>query len=137
MRSEIVGSFLGQNGVDGALTISTDLAEQGVDWEHQGMGQACGIIELAGHGEDILLGDGGRLILEKFEVEVGFRGDSAVLLVEVEAEFQEITVIQAVPSHLKVLAGSVLTRAFPGFDTETSFAENFFNFVLERGDFAC
>ena len=56
---------------------------------------------------------------------------------EVEAEFQEITVIQAVPGHPEVLAGSILTRAFPGFDTETSFAENFFNFVLERGDFAC
>ena len=131
MRSEIVGSFLGQNGVDGALTISTDLAEQGEDREHQGSGQACGIIELAGHGEDIVFGDGGRLILEKFGVEVSSRGDSAVLLVEVEVEFQEITVIQVVLRHPKVLAGSVLTRAFPGFDTKTSFAENFSDFALE------
>ena len=60
-----------------------------------------------------------------------------VLLVEVEAEFQEITVIQAVPGHPEVLAGYVLSRAFPGFDTETSFAENFSNFVFERRDFAC
>ena len=42
-----VGLFLRQNGVDGALTILTDLAEQVADWEHQGSGQACGIIELA------------------------------------------------------------------------------------------
>ena len=45
---------------------------------------------------------------------------------EVEAEFQEITVIQAVPGHPEVLAGYVLSRAFPGFDTETSFADHFF-----------
>ena len=136
-EAKSVGSFLGQYGVDGALTILTDLAEQGADWEHQGSGQACGIIELAGHGENILLGDGSRLILEKFGVEVGSLGDSAVLLVEVEAEFQEIMVIQAVPGHSEVLTGSVLTRAFPGLDTQTTFAENLSNFVLKRGDFTC
>ena len=32
--AKFVCSFLGQNGVDGALTISTDLTEQGADWEH-------------------------------------------------------------------------------------------------------
>ena len=47
--AKFVGSFLGQNRVDGALTIATDLTEQGMDWEHQGKGQACGIVELAGH----------------------------------------------------------------------------------------
>ena len=67
-KTKFVGLFLGQNGVDGTLTISTDLAEQGADREHQGSSQACRIIELAGHGEDILLGDGGRMILEKFRV---------------------------------------------------------------------
>ena len=77
------------------------------------------------------------MILKKFRVEVGSGGDSAVILVEVEAEFKEITVIQAVPVHSQVLAGSDLTRAFPGLDAETTFAENFPNFVLEHGDFTC
>ena len=81
------GLLLGHYGVDGALAILADLAEQGVDWEHQGSNQSCGIIELAGYGENILLGDGSRLILEKFGVEVSSGGDSSGLLVEVEAEF--------------------------------------------------
>ena len=53
------------------------------------------------------------MILEKFGVKVGSREDSAVLLVEVEAEFQEITVIQAVPGHHKVsekIPGGVRSR---------------------------
>ena len=37
-----VGSFLGQYGVDGTLTIWTDLAKQSADWEHQGGAKPVG-----------------------------------------------------------------------------------------------
>ena len=43
---------------------------------------------MAGHGEDILLGDEGRLILEKFGVEVGFRGDSWFFLWRLRQNFR-------------------------------------------------
>ena len=92
---------------------------------------------MAGHGKNILLGDGNRLILEKFGVKVGPRGDSAVLFVEVEPEFQEITIIQAGPGHSQVFTDSVLSRAFPGLDTETHFAENLPDFELKHRDFTC
>ena len=98
--------------------IWTDLAEQGADWEHQGSGQAYGVIELAGQGEDILLGDGIRLIPEKFRVEVSSGGESRVFHVEVEVEFQKIMIIQAVPGHSQILTDSVLLRTFPGFCLE-------------------
>ena len=48
-EAKSVSSLLGKYGIDGALMILTDLAEQGANWEHQGSSQACGIIELAGH----------------------------------------------------------------------------------------
>ena len=41
---------------------------------------------------------------------------------EVEAEFQDVAVMEAVPGHSQVLADSVLTGAFSGFDVETTFA---------------
>ena len=62
-------SVLGQNGVDGALGITAaDLAEQGSNREHQRSSQPCGIVELAGQGVNIFLGDWSRWILEKIEV---------------------------------------------------------------------
>ena len=57
-RAKSVGLLLGQYGIDGALAILTDLTEQREDWENQGSSQACGIMALADHGEDIFLGDG-------------------------------------------------------------------------------
>ena len=53
------------------------------------------------------------------------------LLVEIEVEFEEVTIIQAIPGCAQVLTGSVLTRAFPRFNAESGFTENFPNFVLE------
>ena len=46
------------------------------------------------------------MILEKFGVKVGSREDSAVLLVEVEAEFQEITVLKAPMPPSSILVSS-------------------------------
>ena len=56
---------------------------------------------------------------------------------EIEAEFQEIMIIETIPGHSKIFADSFFTGAFPGFYAEPTFAEDFPNFVLERGDFTC
>ena len=54
---------------------------------------------------------------------------------EIEAELQEIMIFEAIPGHTKILANSVFTRAFPEFYAETTFVEDFPNFILEGGDF--
>ena len=54
---------------------------------------------------------------------------------KVKAEFQEITIIETIPGHPKVLANSVFTGAFPGFYAESTFAEDFPNFILQCGEF--
>ena len=41
---------------------------------------------------------------------------------EVEAEFQDVAVMEAVPGHSQILARSVFTGALPGLDVETTFA---------------
>ena len=60
--AKLVRSVLGQHRVDGTLVIMADLAEQGSNREHQRSSQPCGIVELAGHGENILIGDRSRWI---------------------------------------------------------------------------
>ena len=54
---------------------------------------------------------------------------------EIEAELQEIMIFEVISGHPKILANSVFTGAFPGFYAESTFVENFPNFILERGDF--
>ena len=54
---------------------------------------------------------------------------------EIEAKLQEIMIFEAIPGHLKILANSVFTGAFPGFYAEPTFVEDFPNFILERGEF--
>ena len=54
---------------------------------------------------------------------------------EVEAELQEIMIFETIPGHPKVLANSLFTGAFPGFYAESTFAEDFPNFILKCGDF--
>ena len=56
---------------------------------------------------------------------------------EIEAELQEIKIFKTIPGHSKILADSVFTGVFPGFYAEPTFAEDFPNFILERGDFTC
>ena len=53
---------------------------------------------------------------------------------KVKAEFQEITIVETIPGHPKVLANSIFTGALPGFYTKSTFAENLPNFSLEGGD---
>ena len=48
--------------------------------------------------------------------------NAATFFVEIEAELQDVLIIEAVPGHSQVLAGSVFTEALPGFDVEASFA---------------
>ena len=54
---------------------------------------------------------------------------------EIEAELQEIMIFETIPGHPKVLANSVFTGLFPGFYSESTFAEDFPNFILWCGDF--
>ena len=54
---------------------------------------------------------------------------------EVETEFQEIMIFETISGHPKVLANSVFTGVFPGFYAESTFVEDFPNFILEGGDF--
>ena len=68
-------------------------------------------------------------------IEVGVRRDPTGFLVEVEAELELIVIVEAIPGHAQVLTGSVLTRAFPGFDAEPTFLENLVDFVLENCNF--
>ena len=114
-----------------------DLDEQGSNREHQRSSQSCGVVELAGHRENILLGDWSRRILEKIGVLVSSGGNSAGFLVEIEAELQEIMIFETIPGHSKILADSVFTRAFPGFYAKPTFAEDFPHFILELRDFTC
>ena len=44
-------------------------------------------------------------------------------------------IFETIPGHTKILADSVFAVAFPGFDAEPTFVEDFPNFILERGDF--
>ena len=52
-------------------------------------------------------------------------------------ELQEIMIFEAIPGHTKILANSVFTGVFPGFYAESTFVEDFPNFILECGDYTC
>ena len=47
---------------------------------------------------------------------------------QVEAEFEEVVIVETIPVHSQVLADPVFTGAFPGFDAKTPFLEDFVNF---------
>ena len=82
---------------------------------------------------DVFLGVQSRFLLEKICIEVG--RDPSGLLVEVEAELEQIMIDEVIPGHTQVLTDSVLTGAFPGFDAEPNLLENLVDFVLENCTF--
>jgi len=53
------------------------------------------------------------MVLEKFRVQVCSGWDSAGLLVEVEAELENVMIFESIPRHFQVLASTIFTRTFP------------------------
>ena len=54
---------------------------------------------------------------------------------EVEAKLQAVHVSNSVPCHAQVLAGSILTRLFPGFDRKSPLVKDFLYFLLQSSEF--
>ena len=51
---------------------------------------------------------------------------------EVETEFENIMIVEAIPGHSQVLADSVFTGTLPGLDLKPTFIQNFTNFSLQK-----
>ena len=54
---------------------------------------------------------------------------------EVEAKLQAVQVSNSVPCHAQVLAGSILTRLFPGLDRKSPLVKDFLYFLLQSSEF--
>ena len=55
---------------------------------------------------------------------------------QIESEFEQITILETIPGHPQVLADTIFPGALPGFDLEPTFAENFPDFILKGREFA-
>ena len=52
------------------------------------------------------------------------------LLVKVEAELEQVVIVEVIPGHPQVLADSVFTGALPGLDAESTFLKDIVDFNL-------
>ena len=106
---EPIGVFLRQYRINGALSVSADFAEECSDREHEWCCKSCGVVELTGHGQNVLLGDWYSVVLEKPGIQVASRRDPSVFLVKIESEFEHEAVLEAVPGHPQVFADTFLS----------------------------